>query len=125
MATRRRKDPRAFIAIHDDIVNHPKIEPLSDAAFRHLIRLWGYCNKFRTDGIVSEAKVREKGARVFRELTSPAYPGAEPLVIPADGGYWECRDYLKHQWSAEEIQEQAERNRINGSKGGRPPKPKP
>jgi hypothetical protein len=118
----RRKDTRAFIAVHDDIVNHPKIEALSDAAFRHLIRLWGHCNKFRTDGYVSEAKAKEKGPKVFKELTTPAYPGAAPLVIPTSDGRWECRDYLKHNWSAEEIEEQAAKNRANGAKGGRPPK---
>lgn len=120
-----RKDPRSFIAVHDDIVNHPKVEALSDAAFRHLIRLWGHCNKFRTDGIVSDAKVREKGPKVFRELTTAPYPDSDPLVIPTGEGRWECRDYLKHQWSAQEIEERAAKNRENGAKGGRPRKPRP
>lgn len=120
--TRRRKDPRPFIAVHDDIVNHPKIEALSDKAFRHLIRLWGHSNKFGTDGVLSEAKVKEQGARVFKELTSPAWPGAEPLIQQQQDGWWVCHDYLNHNPSAAELEAIREKNRANGAKGGRPRK---
>jgi hypothetical protein len=118
----RRKDPRPFIAVHDDIDGHPKIEPLSDAAFRHLVRLWGWCHRFGTDGIVPETRLKAKGPKIFKELTTPAYPGANPLAIPATEGMWEMRDYLKHQWSQAEIDEQAARNKANGARGGRPRK---
>jgi len=121
----RRKDPRPFIAVHDDIVNHPKIEALSDPAFRHLIRLWGYANKFKTDGIITELKAKEKGLKVFKELTTAAWPGAEPLLKPLGDGRWECHDYLSHNPSAQEIAERHEKNRANGAKGGRPRKTEP
>ncbi|WP_144627593.1 hypothetical protein [Arthrobacter woluwensis] len=115
----RRKDPRPFIAVHDDIVNHPKIEALSDPAFRHLIRLWGYANKFKTDGIITELKAKEKGLKVFKELTTAAWPGAEPLLKPLGDGRWECHDYLRHNRSAAELQELAEANETKKSTSGK------
>ena len=115
----RRKDQRPFIAVHDDIVNHPKMEPLSDKAFRHIIRLWGYSNKFKTDGIVTDAKAREKGDKVLAELSSPAWPGANPLLKKLDDGRWECHDYLKHNRSAAELQELAEAKEAKKSTSGK------
>lgn len=120
----RRKDRRQFIAVHDEITDQPKIEVLSDAAFRHLIRLWGRSHKDNMDGHVTEKLARSKGVKVFRELTTPAWPGAEPLLEPTETpGIWYCHDYLNHQWSSEERARMAEKNQANGARGGRPPKP--
>lgn len=121
----RRKDQRPFIAVHDDIHNHPKFVGLTDAAFRHMHRLWCDSHRFKTDGIVTDAQAKAKGAKVFKELTTPAYPGAEPLLEPREGGTWYCHDYTEHQWTAAELEDMAEKNRTNGAKGGRPPKNKP
>lgn len=118
----RQKDRRAFIAVHDEVVDHPKVEGLSDAAFRHLMRLWGRSHKDNMDGYVTDALARSKGPKVLKELTTPAYPGAEPLLEPKGEGLWYCHDYLEHQWSAAEREEMAERSRENGRKGGRPRK---
>lgn len=98
-----RKDGRSYITLHDDMMNHPKIEALTDSAKVHLIRLWGYCNKFRTDGIVSAAKAKEKGSGVFKQLTAEP----EPMLILQDDGTFYCHDYLKHQWSKAEIEKQS------------------
>lgn len=99
----KRKDGRAYITIHDDMMNHPKIEALSDPAKVHIVRLWGHCNKFRTDGVVSASKAKEKGPAVFKQLTA----GQAPLLIALDDGTFYCHDYLKHQWSKEEIETQS------------------
>ena len=114
----RKRDGRTFISVHDEMMDHPKIEALSDTAKVHLVRLWGYCNRHRTDGIVSAGKAKDKGAAVFKQLTS----GPEPMLIQLDDGTYYCHDYLKHQWSKAEIEAQAEKNRANGAKGGRPRK---
>lgn len=111
----RKKDGRSYITVHDAILDHPKVEALSDAAFRHLIGLWGYCNRMRTDGMVSAARAKERGPKVFRELT------AELLELQPDGRFY-CHDYLNHQWSKEEIETRAKVKQENGAKGGRPPK---
>lgn len=119
----RRKDPRPFIAVHDDIPNHPKFAGLSDTAFRHIIRLWCDTHRFKMDGIVTEAQAKAMGPKVFKELSTPAYPDAKPLLEPREDGTWYCHDYTSHQWTASEIEGMTQRNRANGAKGGRPRKP--
>lgn len=116
----RRKDKRSFITVHDDMMNHPKIKRLSDPTKVHLVRLWGYCNKFRTDGRVTAVDAKEQGPKVFKELTAGAAPFLEPIEDPEYDFY--CHDYLEHQWSKQEIEDQAAANRTNGAKGGRPRK---
>ena len=66
------------------------------------------------------SKAREKGATVFKQLTA----GTTPLLVNLDDGTYYCHDYIKHQWTKAEIEEQAATNRANGQRGGRPPKPK-
>jgi hypothetical protein len=118
----RKKDGRSYITVHDDITNHPKIELLSDTTFRHLIGLWGYCNKLRTDGMIPEQRAKAAGPKAFRELTTELVPDAGPLLeLQPDGRYY-CHDYLSHQWSKQEIEDRAAIKKANGSKGGRPPK---
>ena len=116
--SRKRKDGRSYITVHDDMMDHPKIEAISDTAKVHLVRLWGYCNKFRTDGIVPGSKAKEKGPGVFKQLTT----GATPLLISLEDGTYYCHDYVKHQWTKQEIEDQAQKNRDNGKLGGRPRK---
>ena len=116
----RKKDGRSYITVHDGILDNPKIEPISDAAFRHLIGLWGYCNRLRTDGMVYADRAKAKGPKVLRELTTEYLPGRGPLLeLQPDGRYY-CHDYLNHQWSKDEIEKRAQIKRDNGAKGGRP-----
>lgn len=118
----RRKDPRSFIPIHDDAMDHPKLEAMSDAAKVHWIRLTGWCNRHRTDGMLPATKAKEKGPRVFKELTTEHIPGRGPMLeLQPDGRYY-CHDYLKHNWSVSEIEEAAKKNQENGKLGGRPRK---
>lgn len=109
----RKKDGRSYITVHDDMMNHPKIEGLSDAAKVHLVRLWGYCNKFRTDGMVTQAKLQERGKKVFTELTA----GDEPMFEAQPDGRYYAHDYLNHQWSKKEIEEQAAVKQSSGNFG--------
>lgn len=118
----RKKDGRSYITVHDAIDDHPKIEVLSDAAFRHLIRLWGHSNRMRTDGLFTAERVKAKGPKVFKELTTELVPGRGPLFeLQPDGRYY-AHDYLNHQWSREEIEERSRVKKENGARGGRPPK---
>lgn len=111
----RRKDPRSFITVHDDIMNHPKIKRLSDPAKVHLLRLWGYCNKFRTDGRVTTTDAKEQGPKVFKELTTGATPFLETIEDPEYDFY--CHDYLNHQWSKKEIEDEAADKKKSGALG--------
>lgn len=50
-----------YVRIDVLMPEHPKIEGLSDKAFRALVELWCYCGRNRTDGLVSEKRWRDTG----------------------------------------------------------------
>ena len=90
-------DDRTYIRVHDGLDEHPKIEPLSDGAFRLLLRCWFYCSRNRTDGRIADAIWRKRGtAKTRTELLDAG-------LAEQRHGYVEMHDYLEHQRSAEEI----------------------
>jgi hypothetical protein len=92
-------DTRTFIRVHDGIADHPKVEPLSDKAFRLLIETWAWCSRHHTDGRVPLASWNKRSSTKARaELLSS---GLATMV----GEFIEMHDYLAHQRSAEEIAE--------------------
>lgn len=90
-------DDRTYIRVHDGMDEHPKVEPLSDGAFRLLLRSWFYCSRNRTDGRMPDAIWKKRGtAKTRAELL------AAGLAEQRDG-YVEMHDYIEHQRTAEEI----------------------
>ena len=62
-------DDRTYIRVHDGLDEHPKVEPLSDGAFRLLLTCWFYCSRNRTDGQIAAAVWKKRGtAKTRREL---------------------------------------------------------
>jgi hypothetical protein len=107
------RDPRPFITLHDGMPDHPKIEALSDAAFRLLVSTWCWCNRNRTDGKVASTSWNKRGtSRARKELIESG------LALPIDDGV-QMHDYLEHQRSAAEIDELSEKRREAGRKGGK------
>lgn len=103
---------RTFIKLHDGIADHPKIEPLSDAAFRLLITSWCWCSKHEQDGKMPVRVWERRGTRKARQELQDA-----GLVIPAADAV-EFHDYLKHQQSAEQRRAAREQRRSAGKAGG-------
>ena len=56
-----------YIRVDVLLMEHPKVEGLSDKAFRTLFDLWCYCGRNRTDGVVSEKRWRDTGTKRARE----------------------------------------------------------
>jgi hypothetical protein len=114
-------DKRTYIRVHDGMDEHPKIEPLSDKAFRVLMRTWFWCSRNKTDGRVSAASWAQRGTpKVRRELEVALvhHPGhACRACPPVPAGYVQMHDYLEHQRSAEEIAE-AELKKAAGGRLG-------
>lgn len=50
------------------LTEHPKVEGLSDKAFRALLDLWCYCGRNRNDGLVTPGRWKQVPARVRAEL---------------------------------------------------------
>lgn len=115
------RDERTFIAVHDGIEDHPKIAPLSDAAFRLLVTTWGYNSRYHTDGFVKDAVWRKRGtpkARRELEVEMVHKPGHDcPKCPPVPPGFVKFHDYLEHQRSAKDIEERQEQKREAGRRG--------
>lgn len=107
------RDPRTYITVHDGMPDHPKIDPLSDGAFRLLISMWCWCSRNETDGRVPLVTWKRRGTPKTRtELV-----GAGLVEVHDDRV--ELHDYLEHQRSAAEIHELREKRRAAGSMGGK------
>jgi hypothetical protein len=104
-------DERTYIKVHDGLYDHPKIEPLTDAAFRTLVGLWCWCSRHLTDGQVPAAIWAKRGSpKVRRELL------AAGLVETTTDGVV-MHDYLEHQRSAAQVEEIKEARATAGAKG--------
>jgi hypothetical protein len=90
-----------YIRVDVLLPEHPKIEQLSDKAFRALIDLWCYCGRNRTDGIVTGRRWKATATKAARdELVTAGL--ARPMDI---GDGYVMHDFLDHQRSREEIDE--------------------
>lgn len=106
-------DSRTYIKLHDGMPDHPKVDGLSDAAFRLLVETWCWCSRHLTDGCVPDATWRKRStAKARRELI------AAGLAEEVDGGI-KMHDYLQHQRSAAEVDELRRKKQEAGSKGGK------
>lgn len=113
------KDPRPGIIVAHEMPDHPKIAPLSDAAFRLLVRGWAYCSRLQTDGRMPNSVWGEMGtAKARRELMAAPVlmPDSAPLVAQRKG-YVEFHDYLAHQRSSTEIDALRATRSSSGSQG--------
>jgi hypothetical protein len=104
-------DARTYIKVHDGIMDHPKIEVLSDRAFRLLIGNWCWCARHLTDGKIPRSAWLKRGT-----------PKARAELIAAKlaedcGEFVVMHDYTEHQRSAAEVEAQRETKRRAGAIG--------
>jgi hypothetical protein len=101
-----------WIVIHDGMPDHPKVEDLSDKAFRALVRLWCYCGQHLTDGVVKAAALKRRASpAVQRELV------AAELIEERPDGSVEMHDYLDWQRSSAEVLAVIETKKRAGQRG--------
>jgi hypothetical protein len=106
-------DTRTYIRVHDGLDEHPKVEGLSDAAFRLLVSAWCYCSRNLTDGRLTDAAWRKRGTpKARRELL------AVGLAVQRHG-FVEMHDYLEHQRSADEVADLRSKRAEAGRRGGK------
>lgn len=104
-------DKRTYIRVHDAMPEHPKVEALSDKAFRLLMETWCWCSRHQTDGRIAAAVWAKRGTKKVRdELTTAG-------LVEIHEGYVLMHDYLEHQRSAEQIAEAIEKKRVGGLLG--------
>jgi hypothetical protein len=117
------KDKRLYMTFPNDFPEHPKIKPLSDAAFRVFVEMNGYSRTQDLDGRVPVPVAKAKWkARALTELQNN-HPERPTLTV--ENGEFVIRDYAEHQQTKSARAELVARNKENGSKGGRPRKNNP
>lgn len=104
-------DKRTYIRVHDGMPDHPKVEALTDKAFRLLMETWCWCSRQHTDGRVSAAVWSKRGVKKVRDELAAAG------LVEIHDGYVQMHDYLEHQRSAEQIADAVEKKRIGGVLG--------
>ncbi|MCW2165781.1 hypothetical protein B0I12_002946 [Microbacterium hydrothermale] len=114
------RDKRLFMTFPNDFWQHPKIEPLSDGAFRAFVEMNGYSRMQDLDGRIPVGIARKRWKpRAIQELlnTHPTRP-----VLLQHGDDYVLRDYAQHQETRAEREARVARNTENGRRGGRPRK---
>jgi hypothetical protein len=111
------RDPRLYMTFPIDFDEHPKVEPLSDAAFRAFVAMNGYSRRQKLDGRIP-AVVARKRWRV-RELTELVNSDPERPLVLIDGDTYVIRDYAEHQFTTADEAELHERKARAGAAGGR------
>jgi hypothetical protein len=106
------RDTRTYITVHDGMPEHPKMEVLSDAAFRAIIDLWCWCSRNRTDGKIPAAVwTKRVPVKARKELLGV-------LIHETPDGF-QAHDYLEHQRSSEEIDQLSAKRSEAGKRGGK------
>jgi hypothetical protein len=117
------RDKRLFMTFPNDFWQHPKIAPLSDAAFRTFVELNGYSRMQDLDGSIPVAFARRQWKpRALGELLAN-HPDRPSLSVVED--CYVIWNYDEHQETKATIAARVAKNTVNGAKGGRPPKQNP
>lgn len=107
------KDKRPFIMVTDTMPEHPKVEALSDAAFRLLVTTWCYCSRQMNDGRITAAAWTRRGTpKARRELEAAG-------LVELEDGMAVVHDYTEHQRTAADVQELTEKRAAAGAAGGK------
>ena len=105
-----------FLNVDDNFADHPKIDALSDGAFRLHVAGLCYASKHKTDGFIPDHRVsrliRTYKPRLLVELHQAR------VWLPAAGGH-SIHDFLDWNRSREQIEADAERLRRVRSEAGK------
>ena len=103
-----------YLKLDDLFAEHPKVDPLSDAAFRLHVAGLLMCSRLLTDGFVEEAKVSRLVPRYKRASLQALLDAG--LWRRKRGGY-EIHDYLDWNASRSAVEAMKERKRKAGQTG--------
>lgn len=110
-----------WVKIDDGFAEHPKVQSVSERAFKLHVTALCYCARNLTDGVLDHRAVRVVAAIVDK----PCNQAVRDLVA---AGLWDelggdegfvIRDYLEFNPSADEVKVLREKRRAAGQRGGR------
>lgn len=113
-------DKRIWMTFPIDFPQHPKILPLTDAAFRAFVEINGYSRTQDLDGRVPVKVARAKWSQAALEELETNHPDRPTLSIEDD--VYVIHNYAEHQETRASIEARRQRNSANGKQGGRPRK---
>lgn len=105
-----------YLNLDDNFADHPKVDRLSDAAFRLHISGMLYAAKHLTDGAIPADRPPRLKPRYKASTLAELVKGS--LWLPTDDGF-EIHDYLDWNKSREQITTERERIRQVRSEAGR------
>lgn len=105
-----------FLNLDDNFADHPKVDALSDGAFRLHVAGLCYASKHKTDGFIPAHRV-SRLTRAYRPRHLAELMEAR-MWLPADGGH-SIHDYLDWNRSREQIEADQERIRKARSAAGK------
>lgn len=110
----------AWVYLDDQFTEHPKIDTLSDGAFRIHVAAICYANRHLTDGYLEAARIQRLVPKYQKRFVTELVNAG--LWEPAGGGY-QIHDYLDWNKSREEVETaQAKLSKVRaeaGRKGAR------
>lgn len=111
------RDKRLYMTFPIDFTDHPKVEQLSDNAFRTFVAMNGYSRQQRLDGRIPAAVAtkRWKGKSLAELVQSDT---RKPLVMLDEGAYV-IRDYAEHQFTTQDEADLHEKRSAAGSAGAK------
>ena len=114
-------DKRLYMTFPNNFPDHPKILPLTDAAFRAFVEINGYSRTQDLDGRVPVKVARAKWPPEALEELETNHPERPTLSI--EDGVYVIHNYAEHQETSESAEARRSKNAANGARGGRPKKP--
>lgn len=110
------RDSRLYMTFPNDFWQHPKVELLSDRAFRVFVEMNGYSRMQDLDGSIPQANaLRRWGVEPITELLE-SHP-ERPLVYQ-NGEEYVIRDYAQHQQTKAERDDLHQKRAEAGRRGG-------
>lgn len=111
------RDPRLYITVPLDFLDHPKVVALPDKAKLAFLDMNIYCREHGVDGDIPIATARAKWPRRLLNALVASDP-TKPLVVLTDTHYV-IREYGEHQLTVQAIEQLREERAKAGSKGGK------
>ena len=107
-----------FLLVDDGFDEHPKLEDLSDRAFRLHVSGLCYCARRLTDGLISEKAARGLCARLRAKKQHVSELVEAGLWVDYGPRGFIVHDYLEHNPTRDEVVEKREKRRAAGRLGG-------
>jgi len=107
-----------FLLVDDRIMEHPKLEELSDRAFRLHVAGLCHCAGNLTDGLLTTPTVRALCGRLRARKQHVSELVSSGLWVDYGERGFIIHDYLEHNPTKAEVQERREKRRESGRLGG-------